>query len=122
MVGGAIITSEGEAEQVALAQIHAIFGTDNVTIGGYSLIHESDIRLKKDISLIGKLLNGLNLYRYRYLWSNVFYVGVMAQEVQKIIPDAVVYGSDGYMKVNYGKVGIPFLTWNQWLNTTSAGI
>jgi hypothetical protein len=34
------------------------------------------------------------------------------------MPDAVVYGSDGYMKVNYGKIGIPFLTWDKWLNNS----
>src|SRR4029450_7449565 len=41
----------------------------------------SDIRLKHDIHLVGHADNGLNLYRYRYLWSDTEYVGVMAQEV-----------------------------------------
>ncbi|MCY3013068.1 MAG: hypothetical protein NT171_00005, partial [Planctomycetota bacterium] len=39
----------------------------------------SDSRLKKDISPLGKLPNGLTLYRFRYLWSETLYVGVMAQ-------------------------------------------
>lgn len=114
--GGDNAITRGEAEAYALAQLQAAY--PNVTFGNisYNLTHISDIRLKKDISLIGKLINGLNLYKYRYLWSNVFYVGVMAQEVLNIIPDAVVYGSDGFMKVNYAKVGVPFLTWDNWLN------
>ena len=107
---------------LALAKniIHQKYG-DNVTVGQYNITW-SDVRLKKDITLIGKLLNGLNLYKYRYLWSDIFYVGVMAQEVANIIPDAVVYDNSGYMKVNYDKVGTPFMTWSQWLNTKEISV
>ena len=49
----------------------------------------SDIRLKRDIALLSRLDNGLGQYRYRYLWSDQVYVGVMAQEVEKNLPDAV---------------------------------
>ena len=80
----------------------------------------SDSRLKKDISPLGKLPNGLTLYRFRYLWSETLYVGVMAQEVQKIMPDAVAIDASGFMKVNYGRIGIPFLTWSQWQKTPHA--
>jgi hypothetical protein len=109
--------SAAGAQAGALKIIQSMYGT-NVTIGKYNLTY-SDIRLKKNILRIGKLLNGLNLYRYRYLWSDVFYVGVMAQEVEQIIPEAVVYGSDGYMMVNYDKISVPFLTWDKWLNSNS---
>jgi hypothetical protein len=37
----------------------------------------SDARLKRDITLVGRLDNGLGLYRYRYLWSDTVHVGVM---------------------------------------------
>ena len=50
----------------------------------------SDARLKRDIALVGRRDDGLGLYRYRYLWSDTVYVGVMAQEVALIHPDAVV--------------------------------
>ena len=39
----------------------------------------SDIRLKRDIALLERLPSGIGLYRYRYVWSNQVYVGVMAQ-------------------------------------------
>jgi hypothetical protein len=123
-IGGYIGASQQWADQAAVSKIQAMYG-DQVQIAGLSVIHTgtySDIRLKKNISRIGKLLNGLNLYRYRYLWSETFYVGVMAQEVEKIIPDAVVYDGNGYMKVNYAKVGIPFLTWGQWLTTNNSAV
>ena len=51
-----------------------------------TLIAGSDIRLKRDVALVGRLDNGLGLYRYRYLWSDTVYVGVMAQEVALVRP------------------------------------
>ena len=46
-------------------------------------------RKLRDITRVGRLPNGLDLYRYRYLWSDTPYVGVMAQEVASVDPDAV---------------------------------
>ena len=43
------------------------------------------------------------------------YVGVMAQEVQAIMPEAVVRGGDGYLKVFYDKLGLKFQTYNRWI-------
>lgn len=65
----------------------------------------SDIRLKRDIARVGRLANGLNLYRYRYLWSDAVHVGVMAQEVQVLLPEAVVRGADGFLRVDYARLG-----------------
>ena len=65
----------------------------------------SDIVLKHDIALIGHLDNGLGFYRFAYKGSDTAYVGVMAQEVQRIRPDAVVRGKDGYLRVFYDKLG-----------------
>ena len=75
----------------------------------------SDARLKHDIELIDHLPNGLGLYRYRYLWSDTVYVGVMAQEVAQVFPEAVVQGADGYLRVNYTALGLHMLTWDQWM-------
>lgn len=63
----------------------------------------SDRRLKTAIRKVGKLRSGLNLYTFRYRWSREPQLGVMAQEVQKVFPQAVVE-VDGYLAVNYGKV------------------
>lgn len=41
----------------------------------------SDVRAKRDIVPLARLENGIGLYRYRYMWSDDVYVGVMAQEV-----------------------------------------
>jgi hypothetical protein len=76
----------------------------------------SDVRLKQDIIHVGRLDNGINLYRYRYKWSDQVYVGVMAQEVAQIIPDAVERGADGYLCVDYARVGLSLMTWDQWVS------
>jgi hypothetical protein len=74
----------------------------------------SDIRLKRDIARVGTLDSGLPLYRYKFLWSDQVYVGVMAQEVADVAPDAVVKGDDGYLRVNYARLGTHMKTWEQW--------
>ena len=75
----------------------------------------SDIRLKRDIALVGRLDDGLGLYRYRYLWSDTVYVGVMAQEVALIHPDAIVRDAlDDYLKVDYGHLGLRLMTLPEW--------
>ena len=76
----------------------------------------SDIRLKQDIVPLGQLDNGLELYRFRYRDSDrTVYVGVMAQDVQKIEPNAVTRGPDGYLRVDYDRIGLKFMSWREWL-------
>jgi hypothetical protein len=75
----------------------------------------SDITLKHDIILLGHLANGLGYYRFSYLGGNKSYVGVMAQEVQGIMPEAVTRGGDGYLRVYYDKLGLTFRTYGDWL-------
>jgi hypothetical protein len=82
--------------------------------GGGQTAIKSDIRLKHDIVKLGALGNGIGLYRFRYTWSDQAYVGVMAQEVETIMPEAVQRGADGYLRVNYDKVGLRFQTWEAW--------
>lgn len=78
----------------------------------------SDRRLKRDIVKVAQLDNGLGLYRYRYRWSKERYVGVMAQDVAKIRPDAVVKAPDGYLRVNYPRLGLHLQTWREWLRAS----
>jgi hypothetical protein len=75
----------------------------------------SDITLKHNIALLGRLDNGLGFYRFSYNGSDQVYVGVMAQEVQTVAPEAVVRGRDGYLEVLYDKLGLKFQTYDQWV-------
>jgi len=63
----------------------------------------SDIRLKKNIQRIGTRSDGLGVYEFEYTWGGGRQIGLMAQEVLGIYPDAVGQ-SDGYLTVDYSKV------------------
>jgi len=83
--------------------------------GGGGGGRRSDINLKHDIVLLGVLDNGLGFYRYAYNGGDKAYVGVMAQEVQEVMPRAVVRGRDGYLRVFYEKLGLKFETYDHWV-------
>ncbi len=83
--------------------------------GGHGGGRHSDIRLKHDIVMLGRLDNGLGFYRFSYNGSNKAYVGVMAQEVQAVMPEAVIRGSDGYLRVYYDRLGLRMQTWDEWV-------
>jgi hypothetical protein len=83
-------------------------------IGSVVKLIASDIRLKRDVELLDRRDDGLGIYRYRYLWSDVAYVGVMAQEVVEIAPDAVERGSDGFLGVDYARLGLQLMTFDGW--------
>lgn len=68
----------------------------------------SDERLKTHIEYVGKE-NGHNVYEFEYkTGSGQRYRGVLAQEVLKKNPEAIEYDRSGYMKVNYGLIGVDF--------------
>jgi len=60
----------------------------------------SDVRLKSNIDKVGELPSGLGVYEYDKFGKRER--GVMAQEVEKVIPEAVSTHSSGYKMVNYG--------------------
>jgi outer membrane immunogenic protein len=96
---------------------HAGGAWGNSTNASYSdgLLPASDIRLKRDIMLVGRRDDGLGIYSYRYLWSDTVYVGVMAQEVALIRPDAIVRDDlYDYLRVDYRRLGSRLMTLPEW--------
>lgn len=75
---------------------------------GAMMFAASDRRLKRDIELVGRdERTGLNLYEFSYIGGDGSrYIGVMADEVLRVEPEAVVAGEDGFMSVNYDMLGI----------------
>lgn len=77
---------------------------------GYSslgaLFAASDRRVKQDIEPVGRLANGLTVYRFRYVGANDNRLGLMADEVERVHPEAVITlgGEDGLKLVNYALV------------------
>ena len=65
--------------------------------------------------LLGRLDNGLGYYRFTYNGSEKAYVGVIAQEVRAVRPDAVAVGRDGYLRVSYERLGLPFQSFDHWV-------
>lgn len=63
----------------------------------------SDRRLKRSISRVGTLDNGLPIYSYQYVWGGPMQIGVMAQDVLSVNPEAVHMDESGFMKVDYEK-------------------
>jgi len=64
----------------------------------------SDKRLKKDITKLFTLPNGINVYSYRFIGNDSLELGVLAQEVAEIMPEAVAADDKGFLKVNYNMV------------------
>lgn len=72
--------------------------------------------------LLGRLGNGLGIYRFRYHGNPQIYVGVIAQEAQLLRPDAVTRGTDGYLRVDYERLGVKFQTYELWSRTRERGL
>ncbi len=78
---------------------------------GVMAMPQSDERLKTNIKKVGEHEAGFGLYFFdfkpefqRFGAGRQF--GVMAQEVEQVMPNAVRIGEDGYRQVNYALLGI----------------
>lgn len=100
-----------------LAQNNAAIASGNTTtqglfgLGAAALAKYSDPRTKENIVCLG-VDNGFNIYEFDYkapfkaLAGFGRYIGVMADEVKKVCPDAVTTDHNGVMKVNYSMLGL----------------
>jgi len=76
------------------------------TLGAAAIM--SDIRTKEKITQVYWLPNGLPVYTYEYKpefkdeAGHGVHIGVMAQEVEQIMPEAVITRADGIKMVDYG--------------------
>ena len=87
-----------QAQANRSAGLGGLFG-----LAGSAAMAFSDARIKHDIKRIGTLPNGICTYAFKYLGSKITQFGVMAQEVARIIPDAVGSLND-ILFVDYRKV------------------
>lgn len=93
--------ARGNVARQSFGDVMNIAQTGAQAAGAYAKF--SDIRLKKNIKQIGKRPDGLSVYEFDYVWGGKRQVGLMAQEVRGIYPDAVSE-SGGYLMVDYSKV------------------
>lgn len=72
----------------------------------------SDVRLKENLSRIGEHPLGIGLYLFDYKspfrdqWGQGRQFGVVAQEVERVMPAAVTMHPSGYKMVNLAMLGI----------------
>lgn len=86
-------------------------GTDGGTTPGMTMA--SDLRCKEAVLRIGTHPQGFGLYLFSYKSGfgpagapGTRHFGVMAQEVADIVPAAVSTAANGFLQVDYGKLGI----------------
>jgi hypothetical protein len=78
----------------------------DVTFSG-NVVAYSDRRLKKDIEpIVGALekVRQLQGVSFKRIDTNDFDIGVIAQDVQKVLPEVVKEDKDGYLSVAYGNM------------------
>jgi hypothetical protein len=114
--GADIMGATNAASNYALADFNAgNAAQQNLNSGLFSLGSAalmgskfSDVRLKENIKPVG-LMNGFKIYEFEYkpeiknhlLAGHGKHIGVIAQEVQKVRPDAISVHPSGYLMVNY---------------------
>ena len=87
----------------------SIYGTGGFT-GNTGFSGFSDRRLKQDIVRIGTdETTALPLYEFSYIWNPVErFIGVMADEVEQLFPQAIINTDLTFKMVNYDLLGIEF--------------
>ncbi|PZP67912.1 MAG: hypothetical protein DI604_20215 [Delftia acidovorans] len=95
-----LVSDKYKADSAAAqAKMGGLFGLLGAGVSMFS-----DRRLKTGVRLVGRLDNGLGVYRYRYLWDLPVQeerIGVMSDEVRRIKPEAVIVAENGFDMVDY---------------------
>ena len=112
--------SGNQGNQIVIGYNTTGNGSNSVTIGNSSIVdnyfhgyvrstnayvNSSDIRLKH---IVPNTFNVSNLETISYKWKDkkedLVHIGYSAQEVQKVLPDAVHTDKDGMLSVSYTEV------------------
>lgn len=103
-----VLTTHGSVSELTLG----ISGSGADGLGGNQPLVPSDPRVKENIVCVGQHPLGIGLYLFDYKpefqeqWGNRRQFGVMANEVEAVMPAAVTMHADGYKRVNYRLLGI----------------
>lgn len=96
------------------ACILSIYSNNNATLAG-TLTQSSDIRLKRDISSIPDALRAVSeLDGVTYYWNDpakdqTKQIGLIAQSVERVFPEAVVTNAQGFKSVAYQNLIAPVI-------------
>lgn len=102
---GGTTTSSGNSTGTTTQRTDPTSNIISGLLGGAALASKfipSDSRVKENIEPVGLLNDGQNVYSYNYIGDDTPQIGLLAQEVEKVRPDAVrEFG--GVKAVNYEK-------------------
>lgn len=104
-----LINENGYLAQAAAYTGQSAAATATAISDGISSIFDifSDADAKQNITIVGPShIPGINLYLFQYKGDTTVYRGVLAQEVEKVRPDAVERLGEGFLRVNYSKLGL----------------
>lgn len=98
--------AQNQQYQAKVAQNNALMGGlfGLAGSGAKAAMMFSDRRLKSDIERIGTTSHGLPLYEYTIFGERQR--GVMADEVEQVMPEAVATHKSGFKLVNYNMLGL----------------
>ena len=111
-----VISSKGSAVNAGYAGQVIVESSTNQLLGVFgnwthtgTMASSSDIRLKKDIEPITGALDkvqALNGVTFEYLDDNITdrATGLIAQDVQAVLPEAVIENANGHLAVGYGNM------------------
>jgi hypothetical protein len=102
-----ILNTQGQVYGASLSAADPVAQVIGMGVGGYASKF-SDIRIKENIEQIGvHFRTGLPVYEFSYTHiPGKRFRGVMAQDVEKVFPDAVEETHDGIKMVNYAMLGM----------------
>ena len=120
-----LANAQAAANQARDARSTSMFNTligAGATLGGAALIGGaatpaaagvamSDLRTKENVHKVGSVSDYIGLYEFNYKGDDKRYVGVIAQEVKNVMPDAVI-DCNGVLAVNYDKLGVKMVEVN----------
>ena len=103
MQQAALQSAFNQKSQNYQTQLSGLYGLGSAALGGWArsgFATPSDMRVKQNIRQVGALENGLPVYAFQYVWGGPTIIGLMAQDVEQVNPDAVVE-IGGIKHVNY---------------------
>lgn len=109
--GQEIILAEGISKSIigSPLQVNGNLNVTGVVSATGDVVGMSDRRIKKDINRIEdpwKYVEGLNGYLYKLKSDNTKHIGLIAQEVEEVLPEAVyIDKKTGLKAIAYGNMG-----------------
>jgi hypothetical protein len=98
-----ILSADSATQQARASYSSGLFSGIGGVAQGIGSAVASDRRVKTNIKVVGKTDSGLPVYTYQYKGQNVTQMGVMAQDVEMVNPEAVVE-INGIKHVDYNRI------------------